>query len=118
MFGIWIFESQISQMTQMKTISRNYRDGLLDDLSHSKAAAAYLHAALEENSREAFLLALRDVADARGIAKLSEKTALNRESIYRMLSKRGNPQLSSLVPLLETLGLSINIKVRRQAMAA
>jgi probable addiction module antidote protein len=38
-----------------------------------------------------FLLALRNVAEARGMTKLAARSKLNRESLYKMLSKRGNP---------------------------
>lgn len=102
----------------MKKTTGSYREELLKDLARPRAAAAYLNAALEEGSREAFLLALRDVADARGIAGLAQKADLNRESMYRMLSRRGNPQISSLVPLFEALGLSLNVTVRKRPLAA
>ena len=43
-----------------------------------------------------------------GVAELAKKTNLNRESLYRMLSNQGNPQLSSLSAILEQLGLSLS----------
>ena len=53
--------------------------------------------ALEEDDPELFLLALRNVTEAQGgVARLAEKTKLNRESLYRMLSERGNPEFKSL----------------------
>ncbi|HWT03033.1 MAG TPA: hypothetical protein VN256_22470 [Pyrinomonadaceae bacterium] len=64
-------------------------------------AAAYLNAALEEGDPRAFLLAPRDVAEARGIGRLAGQAKLNRESMYRMLSERGNPRLASLDPVLD-----------------
>ena len=48
-----------------------------------------------------FLLALRNVAEAQGgVARLAEKAKLNRESLYKILSERGNPELKSLDALL------------------
>jgi probable addiction module antidote protein len=45
---------------------------------------------LEDGDPEVFLLALRDIARARGgVAKLAEATQLNREHLYRMLSESG-----------------------------
>jgi probable addiction module antidote protein len=102
----------------MRKASKSYKDSLLKSLADPKEAAAYLNAALEDGSREAFLLALRDVAEARGMSAISRKTALNRVSMYRMLSKSGNPQLSSLAALLETLGLTLTVKVKKHAQAA
>ena len=36
---------------------------------------------------------------------------LNRENLYRMLSPRGNPQLSSLNALLHSMGLRLAVEV-------
>jgi probable addiction module antidote protein len=91
-----------------------YKDGLMEDLQDPEEAAAYLNAALEEGSREAFLMALRDVAEARGMSRVAATARLNRVSMYRMLSKRGNPQLSSLTSLLEEMGLTLAVEVKKR----
>jgi probable addiction module antidote protein len=77
-------------------------------------AAAYLDAALEEGDHEVFLLALRDVAEARlgGISALSQHSGLNREALYRTLSAAGNPELSSLDKLLHAVGLRLAVEVQ------
>src|ERR1039458_5600295 len=69
-----------------------YDDYLIESLKDRRRAEAYLNAALEEDDPRVFLLALRNVAQARGMSKLAAKSSLNRESLYKMLSKRGNPQ--------------------------
>ena len=96
----------------MSKVSTSYREGLIKDLADPEEAAAYLNAALEEGSREVFLLALRDIAEAKGMARLSRKARLNRESMYRMLSGKGNPQFSSLASILESAGLRLAVEVR------
>lgn len=96
----------------MKKTSVSYEQGLKEDLSDPKEAAAYLNAALEDGSQEVFLMALRDVAEARGMTKVAEDSLLNRENLYRLLSERGNPRLASLNALLETLGLKLAIEAR------
>jgi probable addiction module antidote protein len=101
----------------MKRASAGYKEGLMEDLADPAEAAAYLNAAIEEGSQEAFLMALRDVAEANGMARLAGSTKLNRESMYRMLSKRGNPQLSSLAVLLEKLGLKLAVEVKARISA-
>lgn len=69
---------------------------------------------MEENDPELFLLALRNVAEAQGgIAQLAEKAKLNRESLYRMLSDRGNPEFRSLDALLHALGFRLAVTVNR-----
>ena len=91
---------------------KDYRESLLQDLQDPSEAAAYLTAALEEGESAVFLLALRDVADARGMSLLAAKAQLNRENLYRMLSESGNPQLDSLTALLDALDLRLAVAVK------
>jgi probable addiction module antidote protein len=92
-----------------------YEDILYQDLQDPEEAAAYLNAALEddsENAPEVFLLALRDVAKARGIRQIAHDTQLSRESLYRTLSRRGNPRFSTLEAVLESVGLKLTVEVK------
>jgi probable addiction module antidote protein len=76
-------------------------------LKDPKEAAEYLNACMSD-SEEVFLLALRDVVEASGgMANLARKTSLNRENLYRSLSKKGNPKLSSLASILEAVGIKL-----------
>ena len=102
---------------KMIETSTSYRNGLLKDLKDTGEAAAYLNAALEDGSREVFMLALRDVADAKGISDLAKKSGLNRENMYRILSEKGNPQLDSLSVLLESMGLKLAVEVKKSKAA-
>jgi len=94
--------------------SRAYQPALIESLRDSGEAEAYLNAALEEDDPELFLLALRNVAEAQGgVAQLAEKAKLNRESLYRMLSDRGNPEFRSLDALLHALGFRLAVTANR-----
>jgi probable addiction module antidote protein len=104
-------------MTKRKILQNtgNYEEWLIDSLKNKKEAANYLQVALEEyqddGDLEAFLLALRHVADAQGgLGKLSKKTHLNRESLYKTLSNKGNPKLQTIGILLKGLGFEFHIK--------
>ncbi len=101
----------------MNKASRPYKDSLLEDLKDPTEAAEYLTAALEDGSPDVFLLALRDVAAAHGMKRLAEDAQLNRESLYRMLSEEGNPQLSSLTAILQQMGLRLAIEVNEPVTA-
>ncbi|HPB70576.1 MAG: putative addiction module antidote protein [Syntrophales bacterium] len=88
-----------------------YKEELLTALRDPEEAAAYLNAALEDANQEVFLLALKDVIAARGgISRFADKVDLNRVSLYRTLSKRGNPELRTLNRMLGELGFSLSIK--------
>ena len=93
----------------MNDITVKYETGLKASLVDPDEAAAYLDAALEENDRAVFMLALRDITEARGFAKVAQDAFLNRENLYRMLSPTGNPQLSSLMSLLQGIGLRLAV---------
>jgi probable addiction module antidote protein len=90
----------------------DYKDDLLVDLADPDYAAHYLTAAYRE-SRGAFLVALKDVADARfGMTKLAENVKANRVSLYRALSEGGNPTLSTFNSILEALHLDVSFNPR------
>ena len=96
----------------MSKASRPYKPELLKALQDPVEAAEHLNAALEEDSNDIFLLALRNVAEAHGMKKLAEDAQLNRESMYRMLSEQGNPQFASLSAILRQLGLKLSVQVK------
>jgi probable addiction module antidote protein len=93
----------------------DYHAWLIKSLRNKKEAELYLDAALDEyqndDNVEALFVALRNVAEAQGgIGKLSSVTQLNRETLYRTLSKKGNPKLQTLGLILDGLGFHLSIK--------
>jgi probable addiction module antidote protein len=74
-------------------------------------AAEYLKAALEdENEPRVLLIALRHLAQAQGIAKVAKAAGIERESLYRALSARGNPRLSTLIAVTKAIGLRLTVE--------
>jgi len=91
------------------------RNHLLEELADPAFAAAYLNAAVRESDPAAFLQALRNVVDASGgVAQVAQRTDLNRQAVYRMLSESGNPEFRSLQRLLGATGLGLNVQVAEQ----
>ena len=91
----------------------DYKEGLIKRLGDHVYAAHYLNAALEDTdsaSNIRFLIALRDVAIANGVTNLARKTKLGRESLYKTLSKAGNPTFLTLISILNAIGLKLAIK--------
>ncbi len=78
-------------------------------------AIEYLKVALEDTEEPAVLLiALRRIAEARGgIAKVAKAAGIERESLYRALSARGNPRLSTLVAVTKAIGLKLTVETAR-----
>jgi probable addiction module antidote protein len=99
--------------------SRSYHDYLIKSLKDPREAAGYLNAALEDYEREAFLLALRNVAEAHGgLLSLARRTGLHRVNLYRILSKKGNPEIRSLEQILKAFGLRLAVIPHKISKAA
>lgn len=89
----------------------SYHEDLRRRLKDPDYAVGYLNACLEAGDDGDFLLAVRDVAQVHGgLRGLSKKAGLNREHLFRMLSKNGNPRLHSLRQLIEVLGFKLSLR--------
>jgi probable addiction module antidote protein len=63
-------------------------------------------------------MALKDVANSKGISEISRLTNLNRENLYRILSVKGNPKLTSLNSVLQSMGLKLAVEVKNRQTAS
>lgn len=74
-------------------------------------AAEYLKAAMEVTDEpRVLLLALRQIATAHGgVARIAKRAGIERESLYRALSARGNPRLSTLFAVTKAMGLMLTV---------
>ncbi|HZM02915.1 MAG TPA: addiction module antidote protein [Candidatus Saccharimonadales bacterium] len=89
---------------------KSYKDGLLKELKDPEYASAYLAEALESGDQATFLLALRDVVEAGGgLSVVARQAHIQRESLYKVLSNRGNPRLTTLQGILKSVGLRIAV---------
>ncbi len=90
--------------------ARDYQEDLINDLRDPNEASTYLNAALEDGDKEAFLLALRNVLEAQGgMGKISDRSKINRVSLYKMLSPNGNPGFESILTILKTVGIRFEV---------
>lgn len=93
----------------MSAGSVSYKEFLYKELQDDSEAVGYLQAAIED-SRGAFLVALRNVVDARNISQVARDSSVHRVNLYRMLSEKGNPTIGSLEKVLGALGLRLSIE--------
>ena len=70
---------------------------------------AYLEAAFEEGSASLIAAALGDIARAKGMTDIARRAGLGRESLYKALSHNGNPELRTIMKVMETLGLRLTV---------
>ena len=69
--------------------------------------AAYLEAALETGDAALVAAALGDIARAKGMTQIAREAGLGRESLYKSLSSNGNPELGTVLRVIQTLGLRL-----------
>jgi probable addiction module antidote protein len=103
-------------------VSVPYEDFQIRQFRESpRRAMAYLNAcievAFEENDPELVLSALSVVARSQGMTRVAKKADVQRESLHRMLSKKGNPEWRSLFQVFKALHLRPKLE-RIEALAA
>jgi probable addiction module antidote protein len=76
-------------------------------LDSEEAMAAYLAAALEDGDPTVVTAVLGDIARGKGMTRVARKAGLGRESLYKALSPDGNPELATVLRVVEALGLKL-----------
>ena len=82
-----------------------------DYLDSEETIAEYLTAALENPDPDAFLVAVSDVAKARGMSKVAANAGLGRESLYKTLKPGAQPRFDTVRRLLDALGVKLDVAV-------
>jgi probable addiction module antidote protein len=94
-----------------KALTASHRERLVEELRADPAlAAAYLNAAAQDEDPRVYLVALRTVAEAEGMAKVAKAAGVPRESLYRALSPTGNPRFATLYAILRAAGLRLAVE--------
>jgi len=81
-----------------------------DYLGNEEIIAEYLTAAAEDANPEVFVLALANVAKARGMAKVAKDAGLGRESLYKALSKGSHPRYETISAVMQALGVKFSVE--------
>lgn len=86
-----------------------------DYLDNEETIAEYLKAALEDPDPNAFLVAVRDIAKARGISTVAKDAGLGRESLYKTLKPGAQPRFETVRKLIDALGVKLDIAPNYEA---
>ena len=90
----------------MKPFVDHYERLIKELRADPELASEYLNAALEAGDKKAFLMALRNVIEARGgMSRVARASKMNRVSLYKMLSGNGNPGFGNILLILQTAGI-------------
>ena len=90
---------------------------VMDYLKNEKSIAAYLQAAAAEKDPAALVIAIGDIARARGINKMSAEMGVNRESLYKSLSGKKKPRFDTIFNAIDKLGLEMFFRPRARGPA-
>jgi len=84
-------------------------------LKTGKDMALYLDTCLKEGGDDpAFITAaLGDIARARGMSDLAEKTKMTRAGLYKALGKNGNPSFGAVLKIVRAMGLEFHVSPQR-----
>lgn len=96
---------------------RSHEEATIESLRADSAfAAEYLNSVLDDGNEEELMLAMRRLADATGgVPRLASRARLNVTTLYRTLSKNGNPELRSMNSMLRALGLRLAVQPIRKS---
>jgi probable addiction module antidote protein len=112
----------VKKTKKTKNASRSipYNEWLIEKLKDHQLAVEYLNDALKESmegdpeSLELLLMALKNVIYAQGgVAKIAKKAGLGRESLYKTVSEKGNPEFKTIAALTHALGLELTFRSSR-----
>jgi probable addiction module antidote protein len=79
-------------------------------LDDDEAIAEYMTAVLETNDPDLLLLALGDVARAKGMAQVAKDAGLGRESLYKALAPGAKPRFETVMKVALALGVKFTVR--------
>ncbi|SRR5258708_4787421 len=79
-------------------------------LNDDAAIAEYMAAVLETGDPDLLLLALGDVARARGMAQVAKDSGLGRESLYKALAPGAKPRFDTVLKVARALGVRLTAR--------
>ncbi len=80
-------------------------------LTDDAAVAEYMTAVLETDDPDLLLLALGDIARARGMALVAQEAGLGRESLYKALAPGAKPRFDTVLKVARALGVRLTAQV-------
>jgi probable addiction module antidote protein len=83
---------------------------VVDYLKTDKDMADYLEAAMEDGNPVVIATAIGNIARAKGMTQVARKAGIGRVSLYKALSPEGNPEFSTILKVVNALGLRLHAK--------
>ncbi len=80
-------------------------------LTDNQAVASYISAFLEAGEPGLLLAALKDIAKAKGMARVAKDAGLGRESLYKALAPGAKPRFDTVLKVTRALGVKLTAQV-------
>jgi probable addiction module antidote protein len=80
-----------------------------DYLKTQASIDSYLEAAFTDGDPKVITRALGDIARAKNMTKIADKSGVHRVHLYRALSVNGDPKLSTLTKVVNSLGYHLSL---------
>jgi probable addiction module antidote protein len=95
--------------------TQDYNTSLYERLQDDQYALAYLKEGIADEDSRVFLMAVKDVIEAKKITmtELASRCNINRVTLHKMLSSKGNPGFSNIANVLENLGFHFDVSVKQ-----
>jgi len=79
-------------------------------LDNDEVVAGYLEEVLKDDDPALLLSALSDIAKAKGMGSIAEKSGLGRESMYKALRPGAKPRFETVMKILRAMGLQLSVQ--------
>ena len=76
-------------------------------LDSSEVIAEYISQILEDGDLNELLVAIGDIARAKGMTQIAKDTGLGRESLYKSFHEGANPRFDTIVKVLDSFGVRL-----------
>lgn len=80
-------------------------------LDDKEIIAEYLSQILAEGNMEELLVALGNIAKAKGMTQIAKDTGLGRESLYKTFNPKGKPKFDTIMKVLDSFGVKMKVSV-------
>ncbi len=100
----------------------DFDDFLLEELKNTEIAKGYLEACfmeyMEDGDKKAFLYCLKPLVQAQGsISDFARKVGINRTYLYKIFGNKINPDFSTIIKIIDSLGFELSFNIKKHKLA-
>jgi len=77
-------------------------------LDSKEMIAEYLSQVLSDGDMDELLMAIGNIAKAKGMTQIAKDTGLGRESLYKTFSEGSTPKFETVMKVLNSFGVKLN----------